>query len=401
MVSSSSPDYQYFGVEEVQAEERPEAAYDMNYQSTRFNEEMIEPTFNLRLIEAVRHSRCLFDNTDRQYRNTEYKNRVWQRLVSILNFDGDPRMLSARWKQLRDKYGKEKRKQKYGQDKSSWQYFKHLHFLDPHMTDRADVSPSRKEPNGVQERVNDPHFAKSLIQEVQRHPCLYDVRDPKYRHGDCRTQAWGMIIEKLQYPGTVPSIYKQWKKHRDRYVREKRRLRNMMVRVDYDGDANLSDLSTWDMFEEMQWIDQHLDEHFPEAGGVLCLENDLKTLKNTPDSYFATEQISRCARSLKRGPSDVNNPDDGISEYEADFEAEEELNYLPMSEKRGGGAQPGYFQPNNPDVLLDGDSAFSASIVSDLRTLNDEARIVAKQQIMLLLDTAPPPISTTPAPNYM
>ncbi|EFP02220.1 hypothetical protein CRE_25006 [Caenorhabditis remanei] len=380
MVSSSSPDYQYFGVEEVQAEERPEAAYDMNYQSTRFNEEMIEPTFNLRLIEAVRHSRCLFDNTDRQYRNTEYKNRVWQRLVSILNFDGDPRMLSARWKQLRDKYGKEKRKQKYGQDKSSWQYFKHLHFLDPHMTDRADVSPSRKEPNGVQERVNDPHFAKSLIQEVQRHPCLYDVRDPKYRHGDCRTQAWGMIIEKLQYPGTVPSIYKQWKKHRDRYVREKRRLRNMM------GDANLSDLSTWDMFEEMQWIDQHLDE----------------------------QQISRCARSLKRGPSDVNNPDDGISEYEADFEAEEErleqytdsnlsyrLNYLPMSEKRGGGAQPGYFQPNNPDVLLDGDSAFSASIVSDLRTLNDEARIVAKQQIMLLLDTAPPPISTTPAPNYM
>lgn len=58
-------------------------------------------------------------------------------------------MLSARWKQLRDKYGKEKRKQKYGNEKSSWQYFKHLHFLDPHMIDRADVSPSRKEPAGV------------------------------------------------------------------------------------------------------------------------------------------------------------------------------------------------------------------------------------------------------------
>lgn len=56
-------------------------------------------------------------------------------------------------------------------------------------------------------------------------------------------------------------------------------------------------------------------------------------------------------------------------------------------------------RPNNGDVLLDGDSAFSASIVSDLRTLGEEARIIAKQQIMILLESAKPP--STPAPNYL
>lgn len=341
---SSPTDYFY---------EDNEDSYKMNYQPTRFADEMIEPTFNLRLIEAVRHSRCLFDNTDRQYRNTEYKNRVWQRLVTVLGFDGDPRMLSARWKQLRDKYGKEKRKQKYGNDKSSWQYFKHLHFLDPHMTDRADVSPSRKEPSGVQEKVSEPNFAKSLIQEVQRHPCLYDVRDPKYRHGDCRNQAWNDIIKQLRYPGSVSSIYKQWKKHRDRYVREKRRIRTLL------SDSNMTDLSTWDMYDEMAWIDQHLDE----------------------------QQITRCSRVVKR---DVNDQGD-ISEYEADYEEGEEYMMMPQKIPPTGG----------PDVLLDGDSAFSASIVSDLRTLSEEARIIAKQQILHLLESIPSLNSSASAPNYM
>lgn len=42
----------------------------------RIAEEIVEPTFNMRLIEAVRNARCLYDTTDRQYRNTEYKMKV-------------------------------------------------------------------------------------------------------------------------------------------------------------------------------------------------------------------------------------------------------------------------------------------------------------------------------------
>lgn len=55
-------------------------------------------------------------------------------------------------------------------------------------------------------------------------------------------------------------------------------------------------------------------------------------------------------------------------------------------------------RPASGDVLLDGDSAFSASIVSDLRTLQDHARLVAKQQIMVLLETGKMP---APVPNYI
>uniref|UniRef100_A0A8R1ISE6 BESS domain-containing protein n=1 Tax=Caenorhabditis japonica TaxID=281687 RepID=A0A8R1ISE6_CAEJA len=106
------------------------------------------------------------------------------------------------------------------------------------------------------------------------------------------------------------------------------------------------------------------------------------------DQYLDEQQLSRCARSLKRGATngtDTNGQDD-MSDY---GEYDDDLNYMMMTEKR----------PANTDVLLDGDSAFSASIVSDLRTLAEDARIIAKQQIMLLLETGKMP--STPGSNYL
>ncbi|EYC28598.1 hypothetical protein Aduo_005126 [Ancylostoma duodenale] len=75
----------------------------INTSAFRLTDDIAEPSFNMRLIEAVKHSRCLYDSTDRQYRSTEYKIKVWNRLVQVLGFDGDSRTLYARWKQLRDK----------------------------------------------------------------------------------------------------------------------------------------------------------------------------------------------------------------------------------------------------------------------------------------------------------
>ncbi|KHJ98680.1 hypothetical protein OESDEN_01327 [Oesophagostomum dentatum] len=127
------------------------------------------------------------------------------------------------------RYGKEKRKVKYQGEQSTWQYYKHLSFLDPHMIDRQSVeSPARKEHPDVQVTVTDPSFGTNLIEEVRSHPCLFDIRD-------------------------VNSIYKQWKKIRDRYVREKRRLR--MQR-----DNGVHDDSNWELFPQMSWIDPYLDE---------------------------------------------------------------------------------------------------------------------------------------------
>ncbi|VDN20632.1 unnamed protein product [Gongylonema pulchrum] len=146
-------------------------------------------SFNLRLIEAVRNSRCLYDAKDRLYRSSDHKTRVWNRIVQTLQFDGwqyfkyltfldphmvdrqqqqyarakegkgvlfspggvcDARTLYNRWKQLRDKYGKEKKKLKYGAEHTGWQYFKYLTFLDPHMVDRQQQQYARaKEGKGV------------------------------------------------------------------------------------------------------------------------------------------------------------------------------------------------------------------------------------------------------------
>ncbi|VDK51710.1 unnamed protein product [Gongylonema pulchrum] len=46
-------------------------------------------SFNLRLIEAVRNSRCLYDAKDRLYRSSDHKTRVWNRIVQTLQFDGE------------------------------------------------------------------------------------------------------------------------------------------------------------------------------------------------------------------------------------------------------------------------------------------------------------------------
>ncbi|XGW10638.1 hypothetical protein V3C99_012272 [Haemonchus contortus] len=303
----------------------------------RLTDDIAEPSFNMRLIEAVKHSRCLYDSTDRQYRSTEYKIKVWNRLVQVLQFDGDSRTLYARWKQLRDKYGKEKRKVKYQGDQSTWQYYKYLSFLDPHMIDRTSIeSPARKEHPDVQVTVTDPSFGTNLIEEVRAHPCLFDIRDPKYRHSECRNQAWNSVIAHLNYPGDVNSIYKQWKKLRDRYVREKRRLR--MQR-----DNGVHDESTWDLYPAMAWIDPYLDER------------------------------AQLLRHVKR------KHEDELSDYgELDDMVRSGLGYMVSDKGRNEGGA---------DVLLDGDSAFAASAVSDLRTLPEHARTLAKAQIEAIFDS--------------
>lgn len=56
------------------------------------------------------------------------------------------------------------------------------------------------------------------------------------------------------YSGDINSIYKQWKKVRDRYVREKRKIRMSSVT---GGEV---EESQWDLFPQMAWIDPYLDD---------------------------------------------------------------------------------------------------------------------------------------------
>jgi hypothetical protein len=52
--------------------------------------------------------------------------------------------------------------------------------------------------------------------------------------------------------GDVNALYKQWKKVRDRYVREKRKLR-MTNGVEQEEPS-------WELYRELIWIDPYLDE---------------------------------------------------------------------------------------------------------------------------------------------
>ncbi|KAF8362407.1 madf-3 [Pristionchus pacificus] len=314
--------------------------------------EETEPTFNLRLIEAVKQSTCLYDQNDRQYRCADIKMKVWTRLANVLQYEGDKNMLANRWKQLRDKYGKEKKKLKETGEGPSWQYYKHLAFLDPHMIDRN--KDGKKFPDKQLPPISDTQFAQNLINEVQRQPCLYDrlvsfslflnysllyqfnvhsqiiSRDPKYRHSECRTMAWNQVVSSLKYPGDLNSVAKQWKTLRDHYVRERRFI-----------SEGLREDSSWELYPSMQWM----------------------------GPYVADREKNRDSQRPKR----------------IRRESVENLSDDPFDETIGGFMTPRPKQSRAPDVLLDGDSAFAASAVSDLRSLTEHARSMARMQIEHLL----------------
>jgi preprotein translocase subunit SecA len=55
-----------------------------------------EPHFNMRLIEAVQRSPCLYDANDRMYRSADYKIKVWNKLVQQLSFRGKAVLIGER-----------------------------------------------------------------------------------------------------------------------------------------------------------------------------------------------------------------------------------------------------------------------------------------------------------------
>lgn len=353
-------------------------------------------SFNLRLIEAVRDSRCLYDTKDRMYRSAEHKIKVWNRLAQHLQFDGDARTLYSRWKQLRDKYGKEKKKLKYGASHTAWQYFKHLTFLDPYMIDRQQQQYARaKEGKGVilspggtphQIVVRDPEFSLNLIHEVRQHPCLYDIRDPKYRHSECRNLAWSEIIKRLNFPGDINSIYKQWKKVRDRYVREKRKMK--MSRMSGGG----ADVSQWELFPQMIWIDPFLDDR------ATYYSRHIKRRKSDSDELsddvFIDDMVdAQGQHSVHSSLAHEHSPYASLLMSPADVKSVVHLQQGCSFERTpSGNAEDRHsllessFMDDQQGVSFDGDKAFALSVTADLLALPEQAREIAKARIQSWLD---------------
>ncbi|KAK0428904.1 hypothetical protein QR680_011076 [Steinernema hermaphroditum] len=351
-----------------------------------------EPSFNFRLIEAVRQYRCLYDSTDRQYRSADYKIKVWNRLVQNLGFDGDARTLYNRWKQLRDKYGKEKKKIKYHGDTTSWQYFKHLSFLDPHMVDRTQqkymrVGKDGKEiPGGngdesplqyEQDRqvvISDPQFAQNLINEVRKQPCLFDIRDPKYRHSEFRSSAWSEIIKVLNYPGDISSIYKQWKKGTD-------------------------ESSSWNLYSQMAWIDPYLDDRTTQVKRKRDSDEMSEDMNMFDDIHGNIMPQYSMVDDIQ--PSHMNGSP-GIARqhhHQTIAASPQAVQHQPTTTVQHIQQPQATHNPNhfilNPTDLVDGERAFALSVIADLRTLPEQARQIARAQIQSLCDQRTPQVVTT------
>ncbi|XP_049957236.1 transcription factor Adf-1 [Schistocerca serialis cubense] len=61
-----------------------------------------------------------------------------------------------------------------------------------------------------------------LCELVSQHPCLYDLKNPKYRDTMFRDRIWEEIGAQLKLAGM--QLQKKWRNIKDSYNREKRRL---------------------------------------------------------------------------------------------------------------------------------------------------------------------------------
>uniref|UniRef100_A0A914Q218 MADF domain-containing protein n=1 Tax=Panagrolaimus davidi TaxID=227884 RepID=A0A914Q218_9BILA len=103
-------------------------------------------------------------------------------------------------------------------------------------------------------KVSNSNFYLRLIQMVQQNPCFYNTCDPNYRKYFYKCQIWNKIAKDLEYDGDNHGIYKQWKKLRDRYVRENRKLRLT---------GRSKSTCKWEFFNYMEWMEPFIEDSKP------------------------------------------------------------------------------------------------------------------------------------------
>lgn len=176
------------------------------------------------------------------------------------------------WKIIRDRYTKARRKAILKMP-TKFKFLNECSFLNPHITDRSAINDKLWEcPEPVVPKTTksntwtDPAFYVSLILKVKEHPCFYDSSDPNYRRFQFKVVQWRQVAQELQFTGSHTDIYKQWKKLRDRYVREVRKLRI---------SGKPKDNCRWEHFRIMDWMEPFIEEQRPlEEYEVLVEKED-------------------------------------------------------------------------------------------------------------------------------
>lgn len=130
-------------------------------------------------------------------------------------------------------------------------------FLNPHITDRSswyEKPTDFSEPNKTTKQPTDSHFYNMLIQKVKDNPCFYDNNDYYYRRFQYKVAKWQSIANELGFEGDHQDMYKQWKKMRDRYVRELKKLKV---------SGKSKDFCKWEFFGAMDWMESFVEEQKP------------------------------------------------------------------------------------------------------------------------------------------
>uniref|UniRef100_A0A0N4ZTB5 MADF domain-containing protein n=1 Tax=Parastrongyloides trichosuri TaxID=131310 RepID=A0A0N4ZTB5_PARTI len=347
-----------------------------------------EDSATVKLIETVKLNRCLYDSRDKKYRSSEYKFNLWKNILDEVkkadpNFKGDSRSLTSKWKQLRDKFGKERKKFKATQQISNWALYKYLEFLDPFMTERDDHKNETEEASYIRQRIKtDPKFYEKLINEVRKYSSLYDSNDPNYRHTSLRIGIWKNILESLNLPGDVSDIYKQWKKIRDRYVREKRKRKQM--------NSSSNEPSSWDLYCKLTWMDSFIEERYDNKvkkeqvpiSDVIeenFLQNDFD---NYNSSILESSTSSIITENRQTSSIETNRPRD---EQYFEQQMTNTFNNSATHPETHSPADPPVNQIEIPQEMMDGDMAYALSVLIDIKSLNYQDKESAKVQILQLI----------------
>uniref|UniRef100_A0A7E5A234 MADF domain-containing protein n=1 Tax=Panagrellus redivivus TaxID=6233 RepID=A0A7E5A234_PANRE len=251
-----------------------------------------DPEFIRKLISWVQRSPILYDHTHRSNRNAEKKIEAWNFIRVKLEYLGDAQDLADFWKLMRDRYTKAKRKSLNGR-LTKFKFLKELKFLDPHISDRS--SWYEKSMTGQNLRivrsatVHDTSFYIELINFVMDHPCFYDPNDEHYRRYRTKVDYWNELIQKLDFDGTHRDIYKQWKKLRDRYVREMRKLRLA---------GRPKESCKWELFDAMDWMEPYIEEPRPFEDFEVVISSE-EEREPSPKPIFLDGEKKAVIRLLK------------------------------------------------------------------------------------------------------
>ncbi|GMS83603.1 hypothetical protein PENTCL1PPCAC_5778 [Pristionchus entomophagus] len=326
--------------------------------------------FNSRLIDLVKQRRYLYDGITPGGRSATFRLQVWDGLARMLDFEQGGFQLAKRWKQIRDKYVKERRIigdriEKHGPlapfQQSNWPLYGKLSFLIPFIAEREQDRPmsadqkSYLRPRAIVNSEDSETFNRRVINAVRCKPVLYSKSDPHYHTSAKRIAAWQDVVTELGYPCDTTEMQRFWKAIRDKYIRIRRSLSDPCDSSS-SSQSSRKDGSKWVHYQDLAWLEPYLEYQ-----------------QRVRQEFALARQAADRAR---RGLVAIADEDNGVEvDYEVD-RADMELSLLYDDQT----------QLLESGVRFDGDTAFAASVIADIRSLPDDRQEEVRAQIQLALD---------------